>query len=138
MADLYYDIVRKIRSFRDRQEAADLLREFHQHAVDEAIHVAQLCIEKVSPGVEVSELAKKELRDTYLASGFVSEDRRALARTEAILAGLISDIEPKEKMVYARSALVDQLQSSGTGVDVTDGPDGHLEIRLHPEKFALA
>ena len=132
--DPYYQSARLVAGLKDRQDIADYLRAFHQSAIDEAVQVAIACIDKCVTDPEAASKAKDELCETYAASGFICDDRKALAATEAYLSVIVGN-DPAKSLVL--TSAVNRAKVNGDGVDITDSHSGYMEITPHPGKYHL-
>jgi hypothetical protein len=131
--DPYYQLARMMGKM-ERADLALALKQFHQSAVDNTIEAIS---EVVRRDVEDEELAARLTSDigcVYVAGGHISDDRRFLARTEALLCTLL-------RLYHSGSITVDISQvdaafRAGDGIDTSKIDGSILEVVPHSAKFS--
>jgi hypothetical protein len=131
--DPYYQLARMMQTL-NRQDLALALKQFHQSAVDDTMDaVCAIVDEKIADPV-LKDTVTSDIRRAYVQGGHIADDRRYLARTEALLAVLL--LSSHDGNTLLDIGQIDAAFAAGHGIDTFKTSEGKLEVTVQPEKFA--
>lgn len=132
-SDPYYDLARKMQKM-ERSDLSLCLKQFHQSAVDDTMQAVIEVIRRVVPDSELADKLTSDIGRIYVAGGHIADDRRYLARTEALLCAVVREFHGGSLTLDV--AKVDEACRSGDGVDTSRPDPSKLEVTPQPAKFS--
>jgi hypothetical protein len=131
--DRYYQLARMMQKM-ERADMALALKQFHQSAVDNTIEAISEVVRRDVEDVELAARLTSDIGRCYVEGGHIADDRKFLARTEALLCTVL-------RLYHAGTLTVDRSQvdaafRAGDGIDTSKIDGSILEVVPHSAKFS--
>jgi hypothetical protein len=130
--DAYYQLARMMQKL-SRADLALALKQFHQSSVDNTMDAISEVVRRGIGDGELADRITSDIRRTYVEGGHIADDRKFLARTEALLCTIIRLLH--EGSLSVDLSQIDAAFRAGDGID-TSKLGHNLQVVPHQAKFS--